>query len=273
MRRSLMKKKIGLALGGGGAKGLCHIAFVKALDEMGLKPSVIAGTSIGAIIGGFYAAGVSGAQMEEILRKVRFLDINKMMDFSGPLTSAFLKGKGVERFFYKHIPVQRFKDLHIPLKVVATDFWRRKEVVFQSGELIPAIRASMSMPLIFKPVKIGDTVLIDGGAVNPLPYDIIRKECDVLIAIDVSGAKIPQGRKPIPSWFESVMSSFQIMQASIVENKMRISKPDIYIKPELKNIKVLEFYRYAEIMHGAKHDVEQFTHEVTKRMKKRFLFF
>jgi NTE family protein len=274
MKRLLMKKKrIGLALGGGGAKGLCHIAFLKALDEMGLKPSVIAGTSIGAIIGGFYAAGVSGAQIEGILRKVRVLDINRMVDLSGPMASAFLKGKGVEKFLLKHIPAQRFKDLQIPLKVVATDFWRRKEVIFESGELIPAIRASMSMPIVFNPVKMDDAVLIDGGVVNPLPYDIIRKECDVLIAIDVSGTRIRSGRKPIPSLFESVMSSFQIMQAFIVENKMRISKPDIYIKPDLENIKVLEFYRYAEITRGIKHDVGQFKHEVAKRMKRRFLIF
>jgi NTE family protein len=273
MRRSLMKNKIGLALGGGGAKGLCHIAFLKALDEMGLRPSVIAGTSIGAIIGGFYAAGVSGAQMEEILRKVRVSDINKMVDFSSPLAPAFLKGKGVERFFHKHIPAQKFQDLRIPLKVVATDFWRRKEIVFESGDIIPAIRASMSIPGLFNPVKIGDTVLVDGGAVNPLPYDIIRKECDILIAIDVSGAKTPPERDLIPSFIESIICTFQIMQRSIVENKMRLSKPDIYIKPELKNIRVLEFYRYAEIMQGVKHDVEQFKHEVSKRMRRRFLLF
>jgi len=274
MRRLLMKKKrIGLALGGGGAKGLCHIAFLKALDEMGLRPSVIAGTSIGAIVGAFYAAGVSGAQMEEMLRTVRVAEINKMVDFSGPLASAFLKGKGVERFFHNNIPARYFKDLKIPLKIVATDFWKRTEVVFESGELVPAIRASMSIPGLFKPVKIGDTVLVDGGAVNPLPYDTIRTECDVLIAIDVSGAKTPGGRGLIPSFMESIMSTFQIMQRSIVEHKLRISQPDIYIKPELKNVRVLEFYRYAEIMRGVQDDVERFKHEVTKRMRKRFLFF
>jgi NTE family protein len=274
MKRSLMKKKkIGLALGGGGAKGLCHIAFLKALDEMRLKPSVIAGTSIGAIIGAFYAAGVSGAQIEEIFRTVRIAQINKMVDFSGPLASAFLKGKGVERFFHKHIPARHFKDLRIPLKIVATDFWRRREVIFASGELVPAIRASMSIPGLFKPVKIGDTVLVDGGAVNPLPYDILCTECDILVAIDVSGAKTPRREDHIPSFMESIMSTFQIMQRSIVEQKMRISRPNIYIKPELKNIRVLDFYRYAEIMRGVQDDVERFRHEVTRRMRKRFLFF
>ncbi len=266
-------KKIGLALGGGGAKGLCHIAFLKALDEMGLKPSIIAGTSIGAIVGGFYAAGISGVQMEDILGKVGFMDINKMVDLSSLRSSAILKGKGVEDFFYKNIPARKFEELKIPLKVVATDFWRRKEVILESGELVPAIRASMSMPAIFKPVTIGDTVLVDGGAVNPLPYDIIRKECNILIAIDVSGEKPPPEQGPMPSMLESIMSTFQIMQASIVENKKRISRPDIYIKPELTNIKVLEFYRYAEIMDGVKDDVEQFKREVDKRMKRRFRFF
>lgn len=266
-------KKIGLALGGGGAKGLCHIAFLRALDEMGMKPSVMAGTSIGAIIGGFYAAGVSGAQMEDILAKVRVFDINKMVDFSGFGRSAILKGKGVENFLYKHIPVRRFEELSIPLKIVATDFWRRKEVILESGELIPAIRASMSIPGLFNPVKIGDTVLVDGGAVNPLPYDIIRNKCDILIAIDVSGAKTPLRNDHLPSLVESIMSTFQIMQASIVENKMRISKPDVYIRPEMKNIRVLEFHRYAEIMKGVTDDVEQFEHEVTKRMRRRFRLF
>jgi NTE family protein len=266
MKRSLMKKRIGLALGGGGAKGFCHIAFLRALDEMGLKPAVIAGTSIGAIVGAFYAAGVSAAEMEEVLRKVRIKDVNRMVDFSGSLT---LKGKGFERFLYKLLPVRSFEELKIPLKVVATDFWRRREVIFETGELIPAIRASMSIPGLVKPIKIGDTVLVDGGAVNPVPYDTIRQECDILIAINVSGSKTSLRQDNMPSLMESIMSTFQIMQTSIMEHKLRISQPDIYIKPELKNIKALEFYRYAEIMNGVKNDVQHFKDEVAKWIKKR----
>jgi NTE family protein len=262
----MKKKRIGLALGGGGARGLCHIAFLKALDEMELKPSVIAGTSIGAIVGAFYAAGVSAAEMEAVLREVRISDVNKMVDFSGSLT---LKGKGLERFLYRLLPVRSFEELKIPLKVVATDFWRRREVIFESGEIIPAIRASMSIPGLLKPVKIGDTVLVDGGAVNPVPYDTIRRECDILIAINVSGSKTPLREDNMPSLMESIMSTFQIMQTCIVEHKLRISQPDIYIKPELLNIKILEFYRYAEIMNGVTNDVQHFKDEVSKWMKKR----
>jgi len=262
----MKKKRIGLALGGGGAKGFCHIAFLKALDEMGLKPTVIAGTSIGAIVGAFYAAGVSAAEMEDVLLKVRIKDVNRMVDFSGSLT---LKGKGFERFLYKLLPVRSFEELKIPLKVIATDFWRRREVIFEKGELIPAIRASMSIPGLVKPIKIGDTVLVNGGAVNPVPYDTIRQECDILIAINVSGSKTPLRQDGMPTLMESIMSTFQIMQTSIVEHKLRISQPDIYIKPELKNIKALEFYRYPEIMKGVKNDVQHFKDEVSTWIKKR----
>jgi NTE family protein len=155
---------------------------------------------------------------------------------------------------------------------VATDFWRRREVIFESGELIPAIRASMSIPGLVKPIKIGDTVLVDGGAVNPVPYDTIRQECDILIAINCTGSKTPLRQDNMPTFMESIMSTFQIMQTCIMEHKLLISQPDIYIKPELKNIKALEFYRYAEIMNGVKNDVQHFKDELSRWIKKRLPF-
>ena len=261
-------KRIGLALGAGGAKGLCHIAFIEALDEMGYKPSIISGTSIGAIIGGAYASGMTAEEIKQILGNVNFLNISKIMVLSIWSNSGMLKGKGVEEMLRKHIPVQTFEDLKIPFKAVATDFWNRNEVILDSGDLITALRASMSMPAILKPVVINDRVLIDGGAVNPLPYDIIRKDCDLLIAIDVSGEKIPSVNKSKPKMIESIMSTFQIMQTSIVNSKMKISKPDIYIKPELKNIRVLELFKYDEIMDAVKDDVKHFKKEVKKKMKR-----
>jgi NTE family protein len=269
----MKKKSIGLALGGGGAKGLSHIEFIKALDEMELKPSIIAGSSIGAFIGGFYAAGVSGIEMEHILRKAKFSNISRLVDLTIRRTTSMLKGKGVENFLLKNMPASRFEDLQIPIKVVATDFWQREEVIFESGNLIQAIRASMALPVIFKPLNFNHKVLIDGNMVNPLPYDIIRSECDILIAIDVSGTKIPQHDDPMPNLFESIMSSLQIMQASIVKNKMKISRPDIYIKPALKNIRILHFDRYDEIKQGVQDDVEQFKHELNRQMKKKRRFF
>ena len=169
-------KRIGVALGAGGAKGLSHIAFLQALDELGVRPAVIAGTSIGAVIGGFYAAGVSGDRLAQLVKDIGFRDLYKIvLDFSILSQSAIFTGKAVEDFLSREIPARTFEELEIPLKVVATNFWDRRPVVFDRGNLITAIRASMAMPAIFEPVLLNDTVLVDGGAVNPLPYDLIRR--------------------------------------------------------------------------------------------------
>ncbi len=258
-------KKVGLALGSGGAKGLSHIAFIQALDELGVRPEVIAGTSIGAVIGGFYASGVSGMELEQMVKDLGFMDLYKLvLDFSLLSNSAIYKGKGVEDFLARQISVQTFEEAEIPLKVVATDFWKRKEVVFASGSLVTAIRASMAMPALFEPVQLNDMVLIDGGAVNPLPYDLIQQECDLTIAIDVSGEKTYTADDPVPNMVESILSTFQIMQASIVEAKKRFSPPSIYVKPALTNIRTLDFYRYREILAGVQEEVQWFKDALRK---------
>lgn len=252
-------KRVGLALGGGGAKGLSHIAFLKALDELGIRPAVIAGTSIGAVIGGLYAAGVSGAGLEQLLETIGFIELSQIvLDFSVLSDSAIFTGKRVEEFLTRRLPFPTFEEIEIPLKVVATDFWNRREVIFDSGSLSCAIRASMAMPAVFEPVLFNGKVLIDGGAVNPLPYDLLREECDLTIAIDVSGEKTHTLECPVPNMVESILSTFQIMQAAIVEAKKRLSPPDIYVKPALTNIRVLDFYRYKEILAGVENEVQEF---------------
>jgi len=258
------RKRLGLSLGAGGAKGLCQIAFLKVLDEVGVRPTVIAGTSIGAIIGAFYAAGMSGAELEQELKNIGLKDLYKMaVDFSLFSYSALLKGKGVEDFLKLALPVQVFEELEVPLKVVATDFWKREPVVFDSGDLVSAIRASIAMPFVFAPMVREGIVLIDGGAVNPLPYDLVQSECDFTIAIDVSGVK-EQPDSLVPNMVESVLSTFQIMQASIVAAKMKAGPPDLYVKPELRNIRTLDFYRYKEILSGVDAEVEQFKEQLTR---------
>jgi NTE family protein len=252
-------KRIGVALGAGGAKGLSHIAFLQALDELGVRPAVIAGASIGAVIGGFYAAGVSGDRLAQLVQDIGFRDLYKIvLDFSILSQSAIFTGKAVEDFLSREIPVRTFEETEIPLKVVATNFWDRRPVVFASGNLITAIRASMALPAVFEPLLLNDTVLVDGGAVNPLPYDLIRAECDLTIAIDVSGEKTYAPGNPVPNMVESILSTFQIMQASIVGAKKELSPPDIYVKPALTNIRVLDFYRYKEILAGVQDEVRGF---------------
>lgn len=251
-------KKLGLSLGGGGAKGLSHIAFLKVLDELELKPSIISGTSIGAVAGAFYASGMSGEEIHEKIRGLKFMGLLKFMDLFGFRQSGIFSGKGVEKYLEENLPVKYFEDLQIPLKIVAADFWERKPIVFSKGALIPAIRSSVSMPGVFSPVEIGKRVFIDGSVVNPLPFDVIRHDCDVLAAIDVSGEKTPKNDKNFPGLIGTVLNTFQIMQSSIVCEKIRRNPPDIYIKPRLENFRVLEFDKYEEILLSVSDDALEF---------------
>lgn len=269
-------KSIGLALGGGGARGFCHIAFLKVLDELGLKPKIISGTSIGAIIGSFYAAGMSAKAMEDMLAGIGFMELTKMMDLNIFKDSALLKGEGVEDFIEEKLPVNTFEACEIPLKIVATDFWRREQVVFESGDLIEAIRASMSLPLVFEPVKYENRILIDGGAVNPVPYDVIQKQCDICIAIDVSGKREPKKKHSVPNMFDNVLSTFEIMQDSILDCKNLINHPHIYVKPGLVNVGVLDFFKFKQIMSSVDQDVADFRTALEKAAltrRKRFFIF
>ena len=258
------KPRIGLALGGGGARGLCMIEFCKVLDEMKLKPVVISGTSIGAIMGAFYAAGFTGKRMQSLLNEIGILELSKLIDISLFTRRAFLKGKAVREFFQEHIGKNLFEQLEIPLYVVATDYWRQEQVVMDRGDLISAVRASMSIPGIFEPVERGTRVLVDGGAVNPLPHDIIRDQCDYLIAIDVSGRIAPVKDKRIPSMFDSVMGTFQTLEHALIQHQLQHSKVDCYVAPNLTNIGILDFHREKQILQSVKTDVLSFREKLNK---------
>ena len=254
------KGKIGLALGGGGAKGLAHILMLQVLDELNIRPHRIAGTSIGSIIGALYASGMSG---QEIYQFIDRLTVSEDESWLGALfkedvgrwwdiidiqlgRGGLLDTKGLATFLQETIAVSRFKELDIPLKVVATDFWKRKQVVFDKGDLFPAIQASIAIPGLFSPVQYKGRVLVDGGLVNPVPYDLLFDDCEVVIAIDVLGTRTPLYDND-PSYFENTFNTFQIMQASIVREKIKRHPPHIYIHPDLNNIRVLDFHRFEEI--------------------------
>jgi len=263
---------IGLALGGGGARGIAHIPMIQILDEMGIKPVIISGTSMGAIIGALFAAGVTGKEMEETMNGLSIKEIGKMVDVDWLSRNGLVKGKGIVKYLSEIIPANRFEDLQIPLQVVATDFWNRSEVVFSSGDLLEAVRASISIPGIFTPVKIGGKVLTDGGLVNPLPYDLIRDECDLLIAVDVSGSNKPDERSGLPSIFESIAATFQIMETALVSNQMEQTRPDIYIKPGLTNIQLMDFHKHEEIMLSGTRAAEKLREALNKKLRKRRFF-
>ena len=254
--------KIGVALGGGGAKGLAHIPILEAFDELGLRPAAISGTSMGAIIGALYASGQSAAEIRESLGEMLFsvdeggrpkLDLFKSFQALRQLVDFDFSSGGVMSGDYflsalsEELGVATFEELEIPLFVVATDFWAREQVIFDSGALPIAVRASMSLPAIFTPVVHEGRVLMDGGSVNPVPYDLLFDHCDRVLAVDVSGSREEKGEDELPSASESVFNTFQIMSRSILEQKLRIREPDLLVRPPIVDVKVLEFSKANEV--------------------------
>lgn len=253
--------RLGLALGGGGARGLAHIPILELLDKMRIRPCCIAGTSIGAVLGALYASGVKGSEIRSLVRETiigksaspgeRLKDIKRLIqfmdiDFLGP---GIFKGDSVMNYFYDAIHIDSFEGLEIPMKIVATDFWASEQVVLSSGNLLKAVKSSMGLPGLFTPVKYGERILIDGGGVNPVPFDILD-DCDLIVAVDVLGYAESESCKP-PGAVKAILEMFDIMQRSIVETKLEISQPDIYLKPDIRNIGMLEFHRAEEIYTSA----------------------
>lgn len=246
-------KTIGVALGAGGARGLAHIIVLQAFEELGIKPSVISGTSIGAIIGAGLAAGLTTAEMKDAVQEIRaskpgrFGRLSNNAEFKfviallDPTTEAggLIKGEKFIRFLKSKIKVERFEDLPIPLLIVATDYWKREQVILNKGNLLKAVWASYSLPGLFTPVMIGKDILVDGGLMNPLPYDIIQPLCDITVAVDVSVKEI--ARKSRVHAQEVLFSAYQILQNSIVREKRRQSQPDILIETDIQNVRALEF--------------------------------
>ena len=264
--------QIGLALGGGGARGMAHILVCEVFDELGLKPAVIAGTSIGAVIGAGYASGMSGREMHEQsvafysrrrevltrLWRARPLGITDVL--RGRLLSAQFDPEliidqfvpGSERF------PETFEELQIKLKVISCDFYGWSETVTEQGPLRPAIAASIAIPSVFKPAPIDGRMQIDGGAFNPLPFDHVA-EADLVIACDVAGGPIGEPEVQ-PGLWETVIGAAQISMQAITAEKLKWHQPDILVRPDINGFFVLDFFRTAEILdlnEGLKDELKQ----------------
>jgi NTE family protein len=181
-----MTKDIALVLSSGGARGLAHIGVIEELEAQGFHISSIAGTSMGALIGGIYAAG----KLQEFREWMKSIDKRKILELTDLSFSLnhLVKGNRIIDAIKKIVPDTKIEDLSIPYCAVATDLENGREVTFRKGSLFGAIRASISLPGYYEPVRINDMVLIDGGTVNPIPLNrVVRKKGDLLVGVDVSG--------------------------------------------------------------------------------------
>ncbi len=252
-------KAFGLALGGGGVKGLAHIALLKKLDEMGVKPTAISGTSMGAIIGALYAHGLSGLDIEERVRAhlfsrkeslketyrrrkhlVKWLKVFKFEKGRG----GFITADGLFEHLFDELIECDFTELNIPFTAVAADFHSANEVVLNSGQVLPAVQASMAVPGVFAPVMLNSRLLVDGGVVNNVPCSHIAQPGQLTIASDV----ISLSEVENPKASEVVSGAFSIMMRAATEQRFSQHPPDFVFRPDTKKIDAFDFHKIAKVL-------------------------
>lgn len=269
-----------LVLGSGGARGLSHIPVLEALDELGLKPSLIAGSSMGAIVGAAYAAGLSGrdlrAHIEASFRDrarviARLLEarIGKIADLwrGGLGNPVLIDGERLLDLFWPQAVPDRFEELGIPFLSVATDYHLHDEVVLGSGPLTPAVAASLAIPGLVRPVTIGGRVLIDGGAINPLPYDRLLGPGRLVLAVDTSApATVSDSRVPEP--LEAMVGVSQILTRALVQRMIERQPPDILIRAGGEGFGGLDFFRWQAILEAAEPAKEEVKRRLSEALER-----
>lgn len=264
---------LAVALGGGGARGLAHIVALEVLDDLGVRPTAIVGTSMGAIVGAAYAAGIPASDLRrhtlDILKdRARAMSL-LLQARVGRITDIFSRGLGanpvlldgekVLDLFWPDAVPDLFSDLSIRFSAVATDYAERAQTVFDAGPLVTGVGASMAIPGLFRPVLASGHVYVDGGVVNPLPFDLLAGSADVILAVDVSGGAHAETGQP-PGAFEAMLGAAQIMQGAIVAEKLKASRPDILVRPAVGGFRALDFFRARQILQAA-----EATRETLKR--------
>ncbi|UIJ71259.1 patatin-like phospholipase family protein [Aurantimonas sp. HBX-1] len=251
---------VALALGGGGARGIAHIHVLEALDELGVRPSRIVGSSIGAVMAAGYAAGMSGAEIRgyaletfarkrEVLARLwrtRPLSLQDFVEEGGFRLGQLNARRVLAAFLPTGLPAD-FEELRIPLGVMATDFYERAECELDSGDLISALAASCALPAIFRPVRRKGRVLIDGGIFNPLPFDRLCDKADIVIAVDVNGGPEGDGAS-LPTPMEAMFGATQLMMQSIIDTKLKLRAPDLLLRPPVDHYRVLDFLLTRQIL-------------------------
>jgi NTE family protein len=255
-----MSPTFAVAFGGGGARGLAHIHVIEALDELGIRPVSIAGSSIGAIMGAGMASGMSGREIHDYARSIlgRRSEVAARVWQARPGTFSEMMEVGlrvsqfsIERILKAFLPPQipaTFEELTIPLRVAATDFYGHKLAVLGEGELNSALAASAAIPALFSPVKRDGRLLIDGGIYNPVPFDLVTGDADIVIAIDVVGAPSNGRGRKSPKSIDLMFGATQLMMQSITACKLLHTRPDIMLRPPVSRFRMLDFMKIDAVM-------------------------
>jgi NTE family protein len=264
------KKKVSLVLSSGGARGIAHIGIIEELEKRGYEICSIAGTSMGALIGGIYASG-NIEIFKKWLYSLTKVEILKLFDFTLS-KNGLVKGDKIFKEFRKFIPDRNIEELPIPFVAVSTDLMNNREIVFESGNLFQSIRASISIPTFFKPLISDDTVLVDGGLLNPTPVNREKRfDNDLLFVVNVEAQKnktesefksLEKEGQPItklnhilpiklsdqPGYFEILNKTIGIMLNQISELTIEKYDPDMLITIDRELFGTYDFHRYLEII-------------------------
>ncbi len=269
--------RIGLALGGGGARGIAHVIVLEVLDEMGVKPSIISGTSIGALIGSAYAAGISGANIRAhlietlgdrfyLIRQIfgaRSQPVQKLLNVL-PMRSALLDPIALlDLVLPAGLPTD-IAQLDIPFRAIATDMRSHEAVIFKEGSLKERVAASIAIPVLFAPVSLDGTVYADGGLVNPLPLSAFDIPTDIKIGVDVTGSRDDTQLTDQPSITTMLLHSVTIFQKTIIGAQLKASAPDIYLDLDVGQFGALQFNRVNEILEAAEAAKDDFRRQLER---------
>ncbi|MBD8068409.1 patatin-like phospholipase family protein [Bacillus sp. PS06] len=236
----LYHPKIGLALGSGGARGFAHLGVIKVLNEENIPIDLIAGSSMGALVGALYT---SGLDIDKLYKISSAFKRKYYLDFTVP-KMGFIAGNRVKELIRMFTKNKNIEELDIPLSIVATDLLKAERVIFNQGPVASAVRASISIPGIFVPERIDGRILIDGGVIDKVPISVVKDMgADIVIAIDVSSVKIIED---ITSIYDVILQSIEIMQNEVVNHK--VMDADIMIRPLVTQYSTRAFTNIEEII-------------------------
>ncbi|MFZ5524124.1 MAG: patatin-like phospholipase RssA [Pseudomonadota bacterium] len=283
------RPRVGLALGSGSARGWAHVGVIRALERVGIKPDLVCGTSIGALVGAAYAAGEMES-FEKWLRGLGIADVLSFMDVR--LSGGMIKGERLMEFFRRSFVDRPIENLAMPFAAVATAFHNGAEIWLREGSTIEAVRASIALPALFTPVVREGRILVDGALVNPVPVSLARAMgADIVIAVDlgsdllgrhlreepepeVPATEISEWRRKLqenlsafipadsddepelPSMLDVVAKSINIMQVRISRSRMAGDPPDVIVAPRLAHLGLLDFHRSKEAIEEGERAVE-----------------
>jgi NTE family protein len=235
--QTVIKKppRLGLVLGGGAARGFAHVGVIQVLEEAGIRPSLVVGTSAGSLVAAFYASGKTGAQLQQVAET---MEEAAFADWTLPIFSrGMLRGEALARYVGLQVNGQLIENMPLPLGIVATDLNTGQGVMFRRGDTATAVRASSAVPALFQPVRIAGRDYVDGGLVSPVPVRYARQMgAELVLAVDISSA--PEGNSAQDT-LQILMQTFAIMGKSI--NSFELREADIVVRPSLTGVSSADF--------------------------------